>query len=451
LQQSSYDEDKVRAMQSHENIENVFTENFRPLFHFTPERNWINDPNGLLYYKGKYHLFYQHNPSGILWGNMSWGHSVSTDLQHWQHLPVAIPCTDTTGIFSGSAVVDHKNTSGFGTTENPPLVAIYTVHQNDQSNQSQHIAYSLDEGLTWTMYANNPVLDLGMIDFRDPKVSWNEKTGSWLMTVAKPQEFKIAFFSSPDLKSWTHLSDFGPLGAIGGCWECPDLISLTTPNGDEADVLIVSLNPGGIAGGSGTQYFIGSWDGKTFTTKQSETLWIDYGRDNYAGVTFGNVPNNRKIFLGWMSNWDYASKLNSPIWRGSMTAPRELQLISVNNSLRLSALPIEELAIKNQHEFVINGAHDCQFTIGDDNKKVVIEYNASTKKISLDRSKAWFTEFPENLQTTPAIELSTFTLRLVLDHGSLELFIPEAGVAVTTLHTLAATSPVLQKTAKQLP
>ena len=193
-------------MQSHEAM-SVFTEDFRPRFHFTPKNNWMNDPNGLVYYKGKYHLFYQHNPQGILWGNMSWGHAQSVDLLHWEHLPVAIACTEDSGIFSGSAVIDEKNTSGFGSNENPPMVAIYTVHLNDGSNQSQHIAYSLDEGLSWIKYANNPVLDLGMKDFRDPKVSWDEESQRWLMTVAKPLEFTIAFFSSPDLKNWTHLSD----------------------------------------------------------------------------------------------------------------------------------------------------------------------------------------------------------------------------------------------------
>jgi sucrose-6-phosphate hydrolase SacC (GH32 family) len=209
------------------------------------------------------------------------------------------------------------------------MVAIYTVHQNNESNQSQHIAYSLDEGLTWTKYADNPVLDLGMKDFRDPKVTWDSDNNHWLMTVAKPKEFKIAFFTSPDLKNWEHLSDFGPLGATGGVWECPDLHALTTPSGEVKWVLLVSLNPGGITGGSGTQYFIGDWDGKTFTTNQTSTLWIDYGRDNYAGVTFNHAPDNRKIFLGWMCNWDYAAKLPSPIWRTSMTTPRELALLEV--------------------------------------------------------------------------------------------------------------------------
>lgn len=380
---------------------------------------------------------------------MSWGHSVSENLIDWQHLPVAIECTDTTGIFSGSAVVDYTNSSGFGTEENPPLVAIYTVHQNDGSNQSQHIAYSLDEGTTWVKYADNPVLDLGMKDFRDPKISWDTTNNCWLMTVAKPLEFKISFFSSPDLKSWSYLSDFGPLGAVGGCWECPDLFPLTSPSGETNWVLLVSLNPGGIAGGSGTQYFIGNWDGITFTTKQDEAKWIDYGRDNYAGVTFSNT-GDRKIFLGWMSNWDYAAKLESQIWRGSMTLPRELRLIECDNQLLLSALPIPEIKSAHDYSFAIDSEHDNEITIESEDEKVVIFFDTSTKRVSVDRSCAWFPEFQEEPQVTPMITLPHFTLRAVLDHGTLELFIPEAGVAITTLHTLPAASAILQKTEKQL-
>jgi sucrose-6-phosphate hydrolase SacC (GH32 family) len=433
-------------MQTHP-TESVFTEDFRPVFHFTPEQNWMNDPNGLLFYKGKYHLFFQHNPNGILWGNMSWGHAVSSDLVTWQHLPVAIACTETTGIFSGSAVVDERNTSGFGSTENPPMVAIYTVHQNDESNQSQHIAYSLDEGLTWTKYADNPVLDLGMKDFRDPKVTWDGNNNRWLMTIAKPQEFKIAFFSSPDLKNWEHLSDFGPLGATGGVWECPDLHSLTTSSGEEKWVLLVSLNPGGVTGGSGTQYFIGDWDGHTFTTDQSSTLWIDYGRDNYAGVTFNHVPNNRRIFLAWMSNWDYAAKLPSPIWRTSMTTPRELALVEVNGEIRLTAEPISEITFTHDNTFKISATSNALITIGDAPHQVEIKFDATARTISIDRSRAWFEGIDDAVQVSPAIELQEFTIRTVIDHGSLELFIPEAGLAMTCLHSLPATGAILQNPA----
>ena len=378
---------------------------------------------------------------------MSWGHAVSSDLVNWQHLPVAIACTETTGIFSGSAVVDERNTSGFGSTENAPMVAIYTVHQNDESNQSQHIAYSLDEGLTWTKYADNPVLDLGMKDFRDPKVTWDGDNNRWLMTIAKPKEFKIAFFSSPDLKKWEHLSDFGPLGATGGVWECPDLHSLTTSTGEEKWVLLVSLNPGGVAGGSGTQYFVGDWNGTSFTTNQSSTLWIDYGRDNYAGVTFNHVPNNRRIFLAWMSNWDYAAKLPSPIWRTSMTTPRELALIEVNGELRLTAEPIAELTFPHDDSFKISATNNALITIGDAPHQVEIKFDAKARTISIDRSRAWFEGIDDAVQVGPAIELQEFTIRTVIDHGSLELFIPEAGLAMTSLHSLPATGAILQNPA----
>ena len=436
-------------MQSHL-TESVFSEKLRPTFHFTPAQHWMNDPNGLVFYKGKYHLFFQHNPSGNLWGNMSWGHSVSEDLVNWKHLPVAIGCEENAGIFSGSAVIDHTNSSGFGSLDNPPMVAIYTLHQNDGSNQSQHIAYSLDEGLTWTKYANNPVLDEGMKDFRDPKVSWDTTTNSWLMTVAKPEEFKIAFYRSRDLKSWQHLSDFGPTGATGGCWECPDLFSLQSPTGEKVWVLIVSLNPGGITGGSGTQYFIGDWDGEKFTTDQQSTKWIDYGRDNYAGVTFSNIADGRRIFIGWMSNWKYASQYSSPIWRGQMSAPRELTITSVAGENYLAANPIAELDVPTDYSFEINSGEDSIIAITNNENEVLVIYSADTKTISIDRSKAWFAEIEDGPQISPAIAAENFTVRILLDHGSLELFVPEAALSMTSLHTLPATSVVLQKTAKRL-
>jgi len=429
----------------------LFAENFRPQFHFTPERNWMNDPNGLLFYKGTYHLFYQYNPHGNLWGNMSWGHATSRDLIKWEHHPVAILFDEKYGIFSGSAVVDYSNSSGFGSLDNPPLVAIYTAHNHDGSHQSQHIAYSLDEGATWMKYENNPVLDLGMKDFRDPKVSWDEGSQRWLMAVAKPEEHKISFFQSPNLKEWTHLSDFGPLAAQGGCWECPDLFSLATPEGEKKWVLLVSLNPGGPTGGSGTQYFIGDWDGSTFTTTQTQTRWIDYGRDNYAGVTFNNTSDNRRIFLGWMNNWEYAAKIPSETWRGSMTCPRELTLIRYNNELCLSSNPVAEIECANDYSFNVKADEDCFITASSDDLQLQIFYNSSDKTISIDRSNAWFNLPVDALQMSPPIDLLKFTIRVILDHGSLELLVPEAALSMTSLTSLPATSATLQKTAKRLP
>jgi fructan beta-fructosidase len=245
----------------------TFAEPYRPQFHYTPAKNWMNDPNGLVYYKGEYHLFYQHNPDGNTWGNMSWGHAVSHDLVRWKELPLAISHDENEMIFSGSVVVDHQNTSGFGTEANPAMVAVYTSNPKARSDQNQSLAYSLDRGRTWTKYDGNPVLDIDNSEFRDPKVQWHAPTESWLMTVVKATERKVAFYSSKDLKTWTHLSDFGPKGVVGGVWECPDLFRLPV-DGDQRKqkwVLVVSMNPGHLYGGSGTQYFVGEFDGTTFT------------------------------------------------------------------------------------------------------------------------------------------------------------------------------------------
>ncbi|RSM74094.1 glycosyl hydrolase family 32 [Actinoplanes sp. ATCC 53533] len=245
----------------------AFAEPHRPQFHFTPERNWMNDPNGLVYHEGEYHLFFQYNPDSDQWGNMSWGHAVSTDLVHWQELPLAISHDDAEMVFSGSAVVDHGNTTGFGTADEPAMVAVYTRAPKAGGSQAQSLAYSTDRGRTWTKYAGNPVLDIGSGEFRDPKVQWHAPTKRWLMAVVLSTEHKVRFYSSKDLKSWTHLSDFGPAGAVGGVWECPDLFELPVDGetGERKWVLVVSLNPGGIQGGSATQYFVGDFDGTTFT------------------------------------------------------------------------------------------------------------------------------------------------------------------------------------------
>ena len=245
----------------------AFTEPHRPQFHFTPERNWMNDPNGLVYHEGEYHLFFQYNPDGDQWGNMSWGHAVSTDLVHWQELPLAISHDDAEMVFSGSAVVDHENTTGFGTKDEPAMVAVYTRAPKAGGSQAQSLAYSTDRGRTWTKYAGNPVLDIGSGEFRDPKVQWYAPTRSWIMAVVLATEHRVRFYSSKDLKSWTHLSDFGPAGAVGGVWECPDLFELPVDGetGKRKWVLVVSLNPGGIQGGSATQYFVGDFDGTRFT------------------------------------------------------------------------------------------------------------------------------------------------------------------------------------------
>jgi len=340
-------------------------EPFRPYYHFTPERNWMNDPNGLVFYQGEYHLFYQFNPFGDKWGHMSWGHALSHDLAHWQTLPVALAEEDGILIFSGSAVVDWRNSSGFSPNGNPPLVAIYTGNRTADGRQFQCIAYSNDKGRTWSKFAGNPVLDIGSTDFRDPKVFWYEPAQRWVMVVSLAAARKIRFYASTDFKMWNQLSEFGPSGSTNGVWECPDMFPLPVDNHAELSrwVLIVNVGAGSIAGGSGTQYFIGTFDGTTFKPDSAEKaingpLWADYGRDFYAGVSWSDIPkaDGRRIWLGWMSNWEYAQDVPTAPWRSAMTIPRELRLRELNGALRLVQEPARELqTLRSHHQVFRNG------------------------------------------------------------------------------------------------
>ena len=376
----------------------------------------MNDPNGLLYYKGEYHLFFQHNPKENIWGDMSWGHAVSSDLYSWEELPVAIPCTDDVGIFSGSAVIDYENTSGFGSKENPAMVAIYTEHKNDKSSQRQCLAFSLDQGRTFTKYEGNPVLDLQTPDFRDPKVQWID--GQWLMTIALPDLHQISFYSSANLKEWTHLSNFGPAAEIGGCWECPDLFKL-----GNKWVLIVSLNPGGYQIGSGTQYFIGKWNGKEFIADDTKTRWLDYGRDNYAGVTFNDAPSNKRIFLGWMSNWEYANKVPTDPWRSAMTLPRELSL--EGDRLVQKVLPNKKLpTIK----FSTSGG-TVRISESADS---YIEVGLADGKIFMDATNTWYEDLKFHRQEI-ATDKKIVDFEIFIDRGSIELFADGGKVSITNL------------------
>lgn len=335
----------------------------RPHFHFTPDSAWMNDPNGMVYYDGEYHLFYQCYPDSNVWGPMHWGHAISRDLVHWQRLPVALFPDENGWIFSGSAVVDYENRSGLGTAENPPMVAIFTYHNHKMDKagridyQTQGIAYSTDKGRTWEKYEGNPVLhNPGIRDFRDPKVFWYEPAERWIMALAVKDH--ISFYSSENLIDWNHESDFGEgFGAHGGVWECPDLFPLDV-NGKEKWVLLVSINPGGINGGSATQYFIGDFNGIRFTSDNSpETvLWADWGKDDYAGVTWAGIPESdgRRIFMGWMSNWQYGQVVPTSKWRSAMTIPRSLQLRQTAEGLRLISQPVQELTKLRNDTVAIN-------------------------------------------------------------------------------------------------
>lgn len=343
----------------------AYDEPHRPRFHFTPPAKWMNDPNGMVFYDGEYHLFYQHYPDGNVWGPMHWGHAVSTDLVRWEQLPIALYPDSLGLIFSGSVVVDWKNTSGFGVDGKPPLVAMYTYHDMAREKsgaatwQTQAIAYSNDRGRTWTKHTGNPVIpNPGIKDFRDPKVIWHEASQRWVMVLAAGDRLKL--YASYNLRDWQPVSEFGQdLGAHGGVWECPDLFPLKVEGtGETKWVLLVSINPGGPNGGSATQYFVGNFDGSTFTLdpafassvgaagkEASRGVWIDHGRDNYAGVTFSDVPaeDGRRLFIGWMSNWDYATVVPTEAWRSAMTLPRALTLHRTPAGPRLFSTPVKEL------------------------------------------------------------------------------------------------------------
>lgn len=327
-------------------------EPFRPQFHFTPPEKWINDPNGLVYYQGEYHLFYQYYPDDTVWGPIHWGHAVSRDLVNWEHLPIALYPDDLGYIFSGSAVIDWHNTAGFGSEA---MVAIYTYHQPDSSRQSQAIAYSTDKGRSWVKYEGNPVIPTpaNIRNFRDPKVIWYDAGGGkghWVMALAAGKA--ILFYTSPNLVDWEASGSFGfGYGSTSGVWETPDLFEL--PVGDETRwVLTVGVGDGAPAGGSGTQYFVGAFDGQTFTSENPKemVLWADVGADFYAAQSWSDVADGRRLWLGWMNNWQYGQEIPTSTWRGAMTIPREVGLVQTEAGVRLVQTAVSELTqIRTTH------------------------------------------------------------------------------------------------------
>ena len=317
-----------------------YNELYRPQIHYTPAKNWVNDPNGMVYIDGTWHLFYQYNPYGNGWGNMSWGHATSTDLVHWTEQPTALVPDALGDIFSGSAVYDADNTGGFG---KGAMVAFYTAAG---AHQQQALAYSTDGGKTFTKYDGNPIIaNTTRGDFRDPKVFWHAETKRWVMSLALGWEYGIQFWTSTDLRTWREASTFTT--EVGRCkrgqWECPDLLRMNY-NGQEKWVLIVSVNPGGPVIGSGTMYFVGNFDGEKFTADDlSYPLWLDYGLDNYAGVTWSNTPDGRIILIGWMNNWSYSGDVPCDPWRSAFTLPRELSLVDYQGKPVLASRPVKEL------------------------------------------------------------------------------------------------------------
>ena len=434
----------------------LYHERWRPQFHFSPKAHWMNDPNGMVYCKGVYQLFFQYYPDSSVWGPMHWGHAESSDLVHWKEDPIAL-FPDTLGyIFSGSAVVDKSNTSRFGQPDDVPLVAVFTQHdpvgasknRNDFENQS--VAYSLDNGQDWLKYDHNPVLkNPGSPDFRDPKVFWYPESHQWIMVLAVKD--RVEFYSSPNLRDWYQAGAFGKdAGAHGGVWECPDLFELNDGHGHMVWVLIVNINPGGPNGGSATQYFLGQFDGKSFTPSTAGTRWLDYGPDEYAGVTWSNT-GNRRIFLGWMSNWLYGQRVPTSPWRSANTLPRELGLEKVGDSLYVKSTPVREVGelatrterprlpaalpplAKLQVRTKNTGSFDLVLSnpAGD---SVVIGYDAAEQQYHLDRRHAGVSPGPDfdRVYTAPRVSrASGIELDIYVDASSFEVF-ADGGLTVMT-------------------
>lgn len=442
-------------------------ESFRPVYHHTPAYGWMNDPNGMFYKDGVYHLYFQYNPYGSVWGNMHWGHSTSTDLMHWKFEGCAI-VPDTWGaIFSGSCVVDHENTAGFG---KEAVVAFYTSAKSTPWGdiQMQSMAYSLDNGKTFTKYEGNPILTSSERDFRDPKVFWYAPEKHWVMILAVGQHMEI--YSSVNLKEWKKESEFGAMqGAHGGVWECPDLVEIPVEGTREKKwVLICNLNPGGPFGGSAAQYFVGSFDGKKFVNESpTQTKWMDWGKDNYATVTWSNAPDGRCIALGWMSNWQYANNVPTRQYRSANTLARDLTLYREGQELYLKSTPsvevkkargkkvsIPSFKVSEKHEMVNlfeekQGAYEVEIVIqnagaskiafcllNDKGEKVSMYYDLNRKQFVMDRSESGTVDFSKDFPAVTVAPVNVdkeLTLRLFVDRSSIEAFGEDGKFVMTNL------------------
>lgn len=441
-----------------------YNEKYRPQFHFTPRMNWMNDPNGLVYFDGEYHLFFQHNPHGNSWGHMSWGHAVSTDLMHWKHLPIALHEEYGVMIFSGSCVIDWQNSSGFGKEDRPPMVAIYTGH--GFGKQTQDIAYSNDRGRTWTKFEGNPVIDKNEANFRDPKVFWHKPSDRWIMVVSMADAKYVQFYGSEDLKSWSHLSDFGPAGVKDKTnWECPDLFELPIEGeaGKTGWVLEVDMGGGSIAGGSGGEYFVGHFDGREFKCDHdsTESRWVDFGRDFYAPISYSDIPktDGRRIWIGWMNNWETCLVPTRP-WRSAMSTPRVLSLRKSDNNFTLVQQPVDELqTLRGNHVSLKDiAAHDSKsltenltaagikgdqleiqatFQIEDANdfgfklrtgarEETLVGFDVKQSVLYVDRTKSGESDFHEQFPGKHAGPMSAVNgsveLHILVDTSSVEVF-----------------------------
>ena len=430
-----------------------YNELYRPQIHYTPAKNWINDPNGMVYVDGTYHLFYQYNPQGNDWGNMSWGHATSTDLMHWTELPVAMTRDALGAVFSGSCVIDKNNTAGFGANA---MIALYTSAGESgdvAGKQQQSIAYSTDGGKNFTRYTSNPVIKNDDDNLRDPKVFWHAPSNRWIMALAKGWKMGVEFYGSTDLKSWQHLSTFFvPLkGRPSLQWECPDLIQV-----GNKWVLLVSVNPGGPLVGSGMMYFTGQFDGTTFTADEADyPLWLDYGMDNYAGVTWSNT-GDRHIMIGWMNNWSYSGAVPCSPWRSAMTLPRELSLIEYGGKPLLCSTVVKEIdKIAGQWQnagatFDAGQAYQLRLTIALDRSTSVTLSNDQGEQFSFDISASARTLTAHRTATSGktsfngtfsipsmnaplCVEGNTVTLDVFVDQSSVEIFTRQGTLSMTNL------------------
>lgn len=434
-------------------------EKYRPAYHHTPLYGWMNDPNGMFYKDGRWHLYYQWNPYGSKWQNMTWGHSSSADLVRWEHHPAAIEANGLGTVFSGSSVVDSANTAGFG---RDAVVALYT---SADVNQTQSLAHSSDGGMTFEIYPGNPVLTLES-EARDPNMFWDADNGRWVMSLAHALDHEMLFFTSPDLKEWTLQGSFGKgIGAQDGVWECPDLFRLKVDGSDEEKwVLVCNINPGGPFGGSATQYFTGDFDGKTFIADTDAegvipTKWMDYGKDHYATVSWSDVPDNRRVLIGWMSNWQYAGEVPTMQYRSANTLPREAGLFRApDGQLYLSSSPVAELAalrdkpsvsVRNKpaggngRNFPLPGSNGgaCEILLDIDSRKAgsvditisnndgesaLLCYDAKAHTLSFDRRRSGLTDFSQDfptVTTAPTFETNgKLSLRIFIDRSSIEVF-----------------------------
>lgn len=442
-------------------------ETFRPVYHHTPAYGWMNDPNGMFYKDGVYHLFFQYNPYGSVWGNMHWGHSTSSDLIHWNFEGVSIVPDAWGAIFSGSCVVDHNNTAGFG---KDAVIAFYTSAKSTPWGdvQSESMAYSLDNGKTFVKYAGNPIITSLEKDFRDPKVFWYAPGKHWVMILAVGQHMEL--YSSVNLKDWKKESEFGKMqGAHGGVWECPDLIKLPVEGSREKKwVLICNINPGGPFGGSAAQYFVGSFDGKTFVNESPvQTKWMDWGKDNYATVTWNNAPDGRCIALGWMSNWQYANNVPTRQYRSANTIARDLTLYKAGEEFYLKSTPSREMkqargekvsvpSFKVTDSYKIesllkdnNGAYEIEMEIqvadaskislnlqNEKGEQVSMYYDLLRKQFVMDRSKSGKVDFSNDFPAVTAAPVhagKTLRLRLFVDRSSIEAFGEDGKFVMTNL------------------